>query len=81
MRGGGGGVAGVSAKEYSCALGAQINFGDLTLYIFNLLLSARCHFYRAGPKKLSISRAQPPPLPLALVKDAARIKSVTHGAV
>ncbi len=32
-----------------------------------------------GPKKLSISRAQP--LPLALVKDAARFKSITHGAV
>ncbi len=30
---GGGGVAGgVSAKEYSCAHGAQIIFGDLTLY-------------------------------------------------
>ena len=31
MRGGGG--CGVSANEYSCAHGAQINFGDLTPYI------------------------------------------------
>jgi hypothetical protein len=23
----------VSANEYSCSLGAQINFGDLTLYL------------------------------------------------
>jgi hypothetical protein len=28
----GGGVCGVSANEYSCAHGAQINFGDLTPY-------------------------------------------------
>jgi hypothetical protein len=27
-----GGDCGVSAKEYSCAHGAQINFGDLTPY-------------------------------------------------
>jgi hypothetical protein len=26
-------VAGVSANEYSCALGAQIHFGDLTPYL------------------------------------------------
>jgi hypothetical protein len=32
-----------------------------------------------GPKKLEISRAHP--LPLAFVKDAARFKSITHGAV
>jgi hypothetical protein len=31
MRGEGG--CGVSAKEYSCAHGAQINFGDLTPYL------------------------------------------------
>jgi hypothetical protein len=31
--GGGGGVAGISANEYSCAHGAQINFGDLTPYL------------------------------------------------
>jgi hypothetical protein len=30
---GGGGVCKVSAKEYSCAHGAQINFGDLTPYL------------------------------------------------
>jgi hypothetical protein len=30
MRGEGGGV---SANEYSCAHGAQINFGDLTSYL------------------------------------------------
>jgi hypothetical protein len=30
---GGWGVAGVSANEYSCAHGAQINFGDLTPYL------------------------------------------------
>ncbi len=36
-------------------------------------LSARYHF--TGPKKVSISRAQ-----LALVMDAARIKSIAHGA-
>jgi hypothetical protein len=37
-------------------------------------ISVRCHF--AGPKKVSISRAQP--LLLALVMDAAHIKSITH---
>ncbi len=29
----GGGSCGVSANEYSCAQGAQINFGDLTPYL------------------------------------------------
>ncbi len=29
----GGGGCGVSANDYSCALGAQINFGDLTPYL------------------------------------------------
>jgi hypothetical protein len=39
------------------------------------------HIYRLGAisQKNSISRAQP--LPLAQVMDAARIKSITHGAV
>jgi hypothetical protein len=31
--GGGGGGCGVSANEYSCAHGAQINFGDLNTYL------------------------------------------------
>ncbi len=31
----GGGLREVSANEYSCAHGAQINFGDLTPYLFN----------------------------------------------
>ena len=31
--GGGGGGCGVSANEYICAHGAQINFGDLTPYL------------------------------------------------
>ncbi len=31
--GGGGGCGGVSANEYSCAHGAQINFADLTPYL------------------------------------------------
>jgi hypothetical protein len=30
---GGGGFAGVSANEFSCAHGAQTNFGDLTPYL------------------------------------------------
>jgi hypothetical protein len=30
---GGGGGCGVLANEYSCAHGAQINFGDLTPYL------------------------------------------------
>jgi hypothetical protein len=30
---GGGGCCGVSANEYSCTHGAQINFGDLTPYL------------------------------------------------
>jgi hypothetical protein len=30
---GGGGDCEVSANEYSCAQGAQINFGDLTPYL------------------------------------------------
>jgi len=33
MRGRGLGVVGASANEYSCAHGAQINFGDLTPYL------------------------------------------------
>ncbi len=40
-------------------------------------LSAQCHF--TGPKKSLFPG--PNPLPLALVMDAARIKSITHGAV
>ncbi len=40
-------------------------------------LSARCHF--TGPKKLSISRAQPPPTCPRNV--SARIKKIVHGAV
>jgi hypothetical protein len=31
--GGGGYECGVSANEYSCAHGAQINFGDLTPFL------------------------------------------------
>jgi hypothetical protein len=31
--GGGGKSCGVSANEYSCTHGAQMNFGDLTLYL------------------------------------------------
>ncbi len=31
--GGGGGGCGVSVNEYSCAHGAQTNFGDLTPYL------------------------------------------------
>ncbi len=30
---GGGGVGAVTANDYSCAHGAQINFGDLTPYL------------------------------------------------
>ncbi len=33
MRGGGRVAGGVSANEYSCAHGTQINFGDLTPYL------------------------------------------------
>ncbi len=33
MRGGWVAACGVSANEYSCAHGAQINFGDLTSYL------------------------------------------------
>jgi hypothetical protein len=33
LRGEGGGGCGVSANEYSCANGAQINFRDLTPYL------------------------------------------------
>jgi hypothetical protein len=39
--GGGGGGLGGSANEYSCAHGAQINFGELTLY----LTYASCRFF------------------------------------
>ncbi len=34
---GGGGGCGVSANDYSCAHGAQINFGDLTPYLTYVL--------------------------------------------
>jgi hypothetical protein len=40
---GGGGVCVVSANEYSCAHGAQINLGDLTTF---LILD--CHISQAG---------------------------------
>jgi hypothetical protein len=40
-------------------------------------LTARCHF--TGPKKVSISRAQPPPT--CPHNGVARIKSITYGAV
>jgi hypothetical protein len=33
-RGEGGGGCGVSANEYSCAHGAQINFEDLTIHMY-----------------------------------------------
>jgi hypothetical protein len=33
MRGGGRGSCGVSANEFNCTHGAQINFGDLTPYL------------------------------------------------
>jgi hypothetical protein len=36
----------------------------------------KCHL---GPKKLEISKAQPPPS--ARIMDAARINSITHGAI
>ncbi len=39
--------------------------------------TARCHF--TGPKKVSISRAQPPPTCPCNV--SARIKSITNGVV
>jgi hypothetical protein len=40
-------------------------------------LTARCHF--TGPKKVSISRAQPPPA--CPRNGSARIKNITYGAV
>ncbi len=40
-----GGSCGVSANEYSCAHGAQINFGDLTTY-----LTYACHEQKRKPR-------------------------------
>ena len=51
-------------------------FWNLTFYGCTCL-SARCHF--TGPKKLSISRAQPSPTCPRNV--SARIKNITHGAI
>jgi hypothetical protein len=46
MRGKGSGGCGVSANEYSCAHGAQINFGDLTPYItYDLGCTLKCEIY------------------------------------
>ncbi len=42
--GGGGEICGVSANEYSCAYGAQINFVDLTSYINYMVLNV-AHFF------------------------------------
>ncbi len=57
--------------------------GPWKLRLFWALLNGiepvgECHL---GPEKLEISMAQPPPPPLALVMDAARIKSITHKAM
>jgi hypothetical protein len=38
------------------------------------------HKFHRAQKTLNF-QLRPKPLPLALVKDAARIKSITHGAV
>jgi hypothetical protein len=41
---GGGGRCGISANEYSCAHGAQINFGDLTPYLtYNICTPFSCY--------------------------------------
>ncbi len=57
--GGGGAVGGVSANEYSCAHGAQINVGDLSPYLtdgLNPLQKSR-HLYRIEKESLfSFSR-------------------------
>jgi hypothetical protein len=47
------------------------------LTFFGTCLTARCHF--TGPKKVSISRAKPPP---ACPRNGfSRIKTITYGAV
>jgi hypothetical protein len=49
--GGGGGVR-VSAIEYSCARGAQINFGDLTPYLTYAWPTVFPVIHRVAPNKL-----------------------------
>ncbi len=65
---GGGGSCGVSANEYSCAHGAQINFGHLTPYLTNaqiLLVNNWNCFYLWISKKIvllhRICNAHPQP--------------------
>jgi hypothetical protein len=50
--------------------------GNLDFFGSQMAFAYRLDAISQGPKK---SRAQP--LPLALIMDAARIKSITHGAV
>jgi hypothetical protein len=53
----------------------------LEIYTFlgQMALSYRLDASSQGPKKLQFPG--PDPLPLALITDAAHIKSITHGAV
>jgi hypothetical protein len=50
---GGGGSGGkgcwVSANEYSCAYGAQINFGDLTPYLTYEVYMTVCSYCSSAP--------------------------------
>jgi hypothetical protein len=46
MLGGGGGGSGITANEYSCAHGAQINFGDLAPYLTS---ASYRHMFNGSP--------------------------------
>jgi hypothetical protein len=69
----GGGDFGVSANEYSCALGAQIKFGDLTPYLTYDWLATKQKLPIRLRKKKKFSLIHPNVLPLSLLKRAYKI--------
>ncbi len=84
------------SRIYVCGWNHKLFWAQMTLaYRLDAISQGPKKSQFPGPKKVSISRAQkslnfqgpkksqfpgPNPLPLALIMDAARIKSITHGA-
>jgi hypothetical protein len=68
----------MQASSITWASGRGLGPGNLEFFGPQMALAYRLDAISQG-LNLSIFRAQP--LPLALLMDAARIKSITHGAV
>ncbi len=68
------------AASITCASGRGLGTRNLEFFGTQMALVYWLDAISQDPKKHLISRAQPP-LPLAFVMDAARIKSITQGAV